>query len=232
MIQDEFRQLLRQHDWWFEMSDDHRAYSKGKAERDTLLTLCRANPEFYRDYNFAMPTLMGGAMNEFPVVANTATTENHKPNTQHTMKEMLSIVFVVLIQPLVEAIRENTAAVLGKASTPAADNKEAAAPDKPKGKKAEKEKPAATDDDGLGEETPKLTIDDVKAYIATIKEDDEKKAKFRGWMTTKAALDGKSGFESVGVIPAECYDRVIKALIKIGATDSRVKAAASDSDLD
>lgn len=214
------------------MSDDHRAYSKGKAERDTLLTLCRATPEFYRDYNYARPALMGGKMNEFPAATKTVTAENHKhTNIPDTMKEVLALVFAALIQPLIDAIRENTAAVLGKASAPATAAEPPAA-EKPKGKKAEKEKPAATtDDDGLGEEAPKLTIDDVKAYIATIKEDDEKKAKFRGWMTTKAALDGKSGFESVGVIPAECYDRVIKALIKIGATDSRVKAAASDSDL-
>ena len=39
-LEAQFRQALREHDWYYERSDDHRVWTKGNGEHDRLLGLC------------------------------------------------------------------------------------------------------------------------------------------------------------------------------------------------
>jgi hypothetical protein len=41
-----FRQMLREHDYYYEMSDDHRVWQKGRGERATIMSALKANPSF------------------------------------------------------------------------------------------------------------------------------------------------------------------------------------------
>lgn len=38
----DLEQALRRHDWWYEYSDDHSLYSRGRAERDQINWMIRA----------------------------------------------------------------------------------------------------------------------------------------------------------------------------------------------
>ena len=45
MNKPEFTEMLKAHDWYYERSDDHYYYSKGKKERDNIRAAIRENPE-------------------------------------------------------------------------------------------------------------------------------------------------------------------------------------------
>lgn len=55
MTEEEFRAILKSHDFFYEMSDDHRYWVKGKAERAQILNIVASYPKFkpiweeYRD---------------------------------------------------------------------------------------------------------------------------------------------------------------------------------------
>lgn len=42
---------LKNHDWFFAMSDDHRVYMRGNAERDRLVKLAESSEEFKNAFN-------------------------------------------------------------------------------------------------------------------------------------------------------------------------------------
>ena len=50
----EFFKLLETHDWYFQYSDDHRAWTKGQAEASRIQSIAQEVPLFldmYRDYS-------------------------------------------------------------------------------------------------------------------------------------------------------------------------------------
>lgn len=47
---EEYIALCRSHDWGYNYSDDHRAWTRGKAERAELNRLARGNPGLSRIY--------------------------------------------------------------------------------------------------------------------------------------------------------------------------------------
>lgn len=49
----EYKNELANHDWLFYMSDDHRVYVRGHANRDRLLALAKSSEEFKNAYNEA-----------------------------------------------------------------------------------------------------------------------------------------------------------------------------------
>lgn len=62
----EYLQLLKSHDWYFEMSGDPRVWRKGQSERDRILSIANGSELFerifkdwmlYRNSKRAMPTL-------------------------------------------------------------------------------------------------------------------------------------------------------------------------------
>ena len=40
----QFRDMLRRHDYYYEMSDDHRVWKKGMAQRAEIMSMLKANP--------------------------------------------------------------------------------------------------------------------------------------------------------------------------------------------
>ena len=45
MTREEYTKLLVKHDWCYQMSDDPRAYQRGREERERLVSLAERNPE-------------------------------------------------------------------------------------------------------------------------------------------------------------------------------------------
>lgn len=50
LSKEQFQELLNEHDWWYNMSEDHRIWQKGLDEENQILALCRNNPEFKQMY--------------------------------------------------------------------------------------------------------------------------------------------------------------------------------------
>jgi hypothetical protein len=51
MTKEEYYDLLKSHDWFYEMSDDYSAYSRGLNERGELQQLAKDNHEFFQMYS-------------------------------------------------------------------------------------------------------------------------------------------------------------------------------------
>src|SRR5690349_3327565 len=80
----DFITLLEAHDWYFERSDDSRAYSRGLKERNRLLFLCLEQPELFRLYNHADNCIINGSPFNFPSVTGTTQVKDEKQhNIQH-----------------------------------------------------------------------------------------------------------------------------------------------------
>lgn len=60
---EQYKKLLRWHDWWHEYSDDSRAWREGRQQREEIYKLQRVVDPDYRLYNEAAPKelRMGGA---------------------------------------------------------------------------------------------------------------------------------------------------------------------------
>lgn len=57
MTKEEFKKLLDDHDWFFQMSDDLRVWGKGQIEQLEIEKLCKDNSEFdkmYKEYGMEM----------------------------------------------------------------------------------------------------------------------------------------------------------------------------------
>lgn len=53
MTEERFKEMLRCHDYYYEMSDDHRVWQKGRSERARIMSALKANPSFepiWREY--------------------------------------------------------------------------------------------------------------------------------------------------------------------------------------
>jgi hypothetical protein len=61
MTRNEFRDLLRNHDWHFQMSDDPRCYHSGLAMQKTIAAHGRNDPEFAADMKEASDWMFSGA---------------------------------------------------------------------------------------------------------------------------------------------------------------------------
>lgn len=51
MLRNDFIQLLKKHDWYYQYSDDPRAYRKGREERFVIERMVSAQPEFVELYH-------------------------------------------------------------------------------------------------------------------------------------------------------------------------------------
>ena len=77
---DQFKQLLLQHDWDYERSDDTCEYRKGAASRDRLLGMCQEQPEFFCLYNHLERCFICGEPLEFPAEQPEHQTQNTNTN--------------------------------------------------------------------------------------------------------------------------------------------------------
>lgn len=50
MTEEEFKELLRKHDWTFAFSDDNRVYQAGSASLRRIQGIVKSNPEFNKLY--------------------------------------------------------------------------------------------------------------------------------------------------------------------------------------
>lgn len=247
MTETQYKQALLDHDWFYQMSDDHRIYSKGEQERSVLRSHAANHAWFKVLFEHAQGAIFARhPIEPFPTKPGTPAEESEpttpKPNTS-PMKEILQLVFTTLIQPLVEAIDRLTAATdrvmrvtSGCAPTtpPPADEETPATPKKrgPKPKAEEPApapapEPAAPEPEEEEDELPAastLTLDDVKAFVKTVK-DQEKRDKFKKWLKKNYDV------ETTAELKPDSYGAVIETLKKLGATDSRIPAADTDDDI-
>lgn len=56
--ENEYAKLLRDHDWHYEFSDDHRWYKKGLAERTELRRIANTSEQFKLMYEKAVWEMM------------------------------------------------------------------------------------------------------------------------------------------------------------------------------
>lgn len=208
----EFQTLLIDHDWHFERSDDSRAYQKGLREQSRLLHLCQQNPEWFRLYNHANRCIINNSSITFDTEGMTPEVQKTTNTTYpDTMKEVLALVFAALIQPLVDAIKENTAAVLGKgyaAPAPATTEAEVIPPaDKPKGKAGAKKNAEAQPAESTGK---KYSHDDIKILAKSLP-DQETKDKCRAWMKKQFSV------ENIPELTDEQVQEMAEKLISKGA---------------
>lgn len=54
MTMQEYEDLLNQHDWYFQNTDDHKVWERGKASEDHLKELAKTNPAFKILYNIKL----------------------------------------------------------------------------------------------------------------------------------------------------------------------------------
>ena len=50
MTEEEYLELLKQHDWYYYYSDDHRVYTKGRDNAQRLLNLSQDSPKLRQMY--------------------------------------------------------------------------------------------------------------------------------------------------------------------------------------
>lgn len=44
---EQYKQELNRHDWWYDYSDDHKAWKRGQANWERLRELSKESPEHY-----------------------------------------------------------------------------------------------------------------------------------------------------------------------------------------
>lgn len=143
---------------------------------------------------------------------------------KHTMKEALALIYAALIAPIVEAIKENTAAISASKSSctgtpsPAANEAPEPQPEAPKrGRKPAADKAPPADDAPAGEE---VTAEDIIAHAKSL--DDAAKEKLKGWMQKTY------GVQAVAELKASDRPAVLKMLKDKGATDTRAQAPKAE----
>lgn len=225
MTTSDFIALLEDHDWYFDRSDDSRAYSKGAASQKKLLFLCQQQPELFRLYNHAAACIIRGEPFNFQSVTGTPVEdEKHKHQTPTPMNT-LEAAIAALLAPLIEALDRNTAAHSAKAGC-VADSTPAPAADEPvKRTRAPKAAPApeptpaepapapaaptaavpASTTAGVSEGRLKLTVQ-------TLTPDNKKKIK--AYFIKKHNVQGMSELNDI-----QRAD-VHRAAVKIGAIDT------------
>lgn len=63
----DFYRMLGYHDWYYEYSDDHRVWTKGRDAKDTLERIAKESPEHKKLYEeFAKYIFSGGEKPEQP----------------------------------------------------------------------------------------------------------------------------------------------------------------------
>lgn len=163
----DFENLAEQHDWFPDYSDDPRTRSRAYEEREALIKFARENKcKTFRDVFNRIHTAQLGYPYDFPKEQH-CSTENPKTNnakTDNTMKDALTLIFTILIAPLIEAIDRHAAAISGKGTLPAPTTKavEAEVVDTPAPKKAKAAKAAPAPEPEAEPEVAAKTYDDVK----------------------------------------------------------------------
>lgn len=227
---EEFIRLLEQHDWYFDRSDDPKAYAAGSQSQKTLLYLCQQQPELFRFYNHADNCIIRNVPFNFPSVIGFPVTVEKQQHiqTKHQntiMKPIFTELFEICIRPLVEAIDRLAASgnIAGAALTKTAPVEAPAAEEKPateKPAKVKKEKAApapeapAAEPAPAAEESaaPAITEARMKATVKTLDE--------AGRNKMKEFITKKLGAQSIAELSAEQYARVHAAALKLGATDT------------
>lgn len=51
MTADEFRTMLKQHDWYYQYSDDRQAHARGRASADAIRAAMAGDPKLQAIYN-------------------------------------------------------------------------------------------------------------------------------------------------------------------------------------
>ena len=143
---------------------------------------------------------------------------------RHTMKEALALIYAALIAPLVEAIKENTAAISASKSsctgTPSPTTGTEAPEPQPETPKRGR-KPAA--DKAPPAEAPageEVTAEDIIAHAKSL--DNDAKEKLKGWMQKTY------GVQAVAELKASDRPAVLKMLKDKGATDTRAQAPKAE----
>lgn len=136
------------------------------------------------------------------------------------MKEALALIYAALIAPLVEAIKENTAAISASKSsctgTPSPTTGTEAPEPQPETPKRGR-KPAADKAPPAGEE---VTAEDIIAHAKSL--DNDAKEKLKGWMQKTY------GVQAVAELKASDRPAVLKMLKDKGATDTRAQAPKAE----
>lgn len=159
--------------------------------------------------------------------------ENHKPN--NTMTEILKAIRAELIDPLIAALNNLTAA-LGNAPVPTAPaqtpepapKKERKAKPTPP-EEAQDSPPSPTDDSPAAAETPPaeapaadapgITFEDIKAHVESIRsmpDAQEKRERIKKFLNKECG-----GAQSTAECDPQYYPKLLKGLQKLGATDTR-----------
>jgi len=215
----DFIALLQQHDWYFDRSDDSRAYAKGLKSQRRLLVLCHAQPEFFRLYNHAENCIIRALPFDFQsVTGSPVMVEKQHTQTPTPMKDMLQSIFETLIKPLIDAIDRNTASK-GGCAAPAADSPAPAAEKPAKAAKAAKAAapPVSPVEEAADEPAaPEISEARLKATVMTLP--NEGKAKLKAYFVKKF------GYNTMAEIAAEHRGDIHAAAVKIGATDTDPEA--------
>lgn len=60
MTTEEFKHALKNHDWYYERSDDPGEYHKGLSNHHTLVDICYGNPELQKLFDEKKATIAEG----------------------------------------------------------------------------------------------------------------------------------------------------------------------------
>ena len=207
----DFITLLEQHDWYYDRSDDNKAYAAGSKSRDKLLYLCLHQPELFRLYNHAENCIIRSLPFDFQSILGTSPGKDEKQHTQtNTMTEPLfKSFFDICLKPLVEAINN-----LAQASGTAAPALETPAPVAEKPAKAKAKAGPAPAPEPVAEEPVADTISEarLKATVKTLDND--------GKLKLKTYFQKKFGYNTMAEIAEEHRADIHAAAVKIGATDT------------
>jgi hypothetical protein len=202
MTSTDFIALLEQHDWYYDRSDDNRAYSKGAKSRDKLLYLCQQQPELFRLYNHADNCILRSLPFDFQsVIGKPMTVEKQQIQTTTPMNP-----------ELIRIIRAAALAVVNEcdalSSAPPPTTPPPAAEKPAKAAKAKTAPPPAK------EEEPAVVISEarLKATVTTLPNE--------GKLKLKAYFQKKFGYNTMAEIAEENRADIHAAAVKIGATDT------------
>lgn len=215
MTSSDFIALLEKHDWYYDRSDDNRAYAAGAKNRERLLYICQQQPELFRLYNQAESCVIRGVPFDFQTSSgNSVENENHtKPQTciPDTMKEVFTLFFDICVKPLVDAIN-NLAATSGVSAAPAADKP---APAEKPAKAAKAAKPApAPEPEPASEETEAEPMSEgrLRETVKTLTNE--------GKMALKAYFVKAFGYNTMAEIEEKNRAAIHAKALELGATDT------------
>lgn len=211
----QFKQLLLDHDWWYDRSDDHCVYIKGARERAVLVSYA-TTPYFEILFNHALTAVRNGASIEpFPSKAGTRDqsgpenqTTNHTSTPMKLATDIINLLFTICFAPLIEAINNlaKSGGVAAPAPAPAAETPAAA----PKEKKEKKEK-------------KKVTADDLKAALKNVTDKGQ-----RELLKTRVLSD--FGVASLNDAKEDQFEGII--ILMQQAAEGKLTAPESDDDGD